>query len=125
MARGEAAPDDSIGVDADMKEFVEACLHAGSNSALYLIKEIMKGAKDNPDVALKALPMLHARDYSPQITNRNLHEVDGKVEVTHTAKLKLENATYEELEQLEAIALRLEGGDIIDAEIVEDGEESE
>lgn len=125
MVRGQAADEDSDGVDADMRDFVAACLHAGANSALFLIKSIMQGAKDDPEIALKALPMLHARDYSPQVTQRIAHEVEGTVEHIHEHKMNLEHATYEELEQLETIALRLEKGDVVDAEIVEDGKEQE
>ena len=118
--RGSAADEDSEGVDADMRDFVAACLHAGANNALFLIKSIMKGAEDDPEIALKALPMLHARDYSPQITQRVAHEVEGTVEHVHEHKMNLEHATYEELEQLETIALRLEKGDVVDAEIVDE-----
>lgn len=117
MSRGSNAEEDAVGVNKDMKEFVEACLHAGSNSALFLIQEIMKGAKDNPIVALQALPMLHS-EYSPNRT-KVTHEVEGHVDVIHK-KMNLEHATYEELEALETIAERLESGDIVDAEIVDE-----
>lgn len=119
IERGQDAGEFSTGVDQDMYLFSQACLEATSNGALYLIGHIMNHAKDDGMVALKALSTLYPEQYGPR--TQTTHKVEGSVDVNHK-RIDLSNASDEDLERLESMALKLERGEVVDAEILDEQE---
>ena len=86
--RGTESSEDSVGVDKDMFLFAQACLEANANNALFLLQKVLKGAEEDPDLALKALTVLHPAEYGQK--NGKL-KVEGQIDHVHQQKLSLEN----------------------------------